>query len=120
MDDNDDVVMVSVSDHETGGLSDSSRLDPAYAWYPFALEKVKHSGEYIAETLRIVYEQPAENIREFVRDTVLVNWLGITKPGEADLAFLSDSNNSDMELEYKIGEITTIKANLGWYLPLSN
>jgi alkaline phosphatase len=33
VDGNPDTVMVSVSDHETGGLSDSSRLDPTCTFY---------------------------------------------------------------------------------------
>lgn len=40
VDENQDIVMISVSDHETGGLSDASLYNPEYIWFPKALSGV--------------------------------------------------------------------------------
>lgn len=45
--------MISVSDHETGGIALARQLDPSvyptYAYFPSALENVTHSTIYLGE-----------------------------------------------------------------------
>jgi alkaline phosphatase len=109
-----DTVLISVSDHETGGLSvahQSNSTYPEYQWYPEYILPVRHSGEYIAKQL---LTQTVWDRKTFVTDIVLKQWLGIQNPHPEDIAFLVDPSKSFTELDYHVGKITSDLANLGW------
>lgn len=85
---------------------------PEYNWYPLALKNIKHSGEYIA---RQIITQKALDRKTFVTDIVLKKWLDVLNPLPEDVDFLSNTNKTFTELDYKIGAITSTTAQLGWY-----
>jgi alkaline phosphatase len=109
-----DTVLISVSDHETGGLSVAHQLNstyPEYQWYPEYLLPVRHSGEYIAKQL---LTQKVWDRHTFVTDIVMKQWLGIQNPKPEDVAFLLDPSKTFTELDYHVGKITSDLANVGW------
>jgi alkaline phosphatase len=110
---NPDTIMISVSDHETGGFSVAHQLGsvyPEYNWYPQYVVPVKHSGEYIAQQL---LAQTAFDKKTFVKDIVLKRWLGITNPNPVDIEYLA-SNKTFTEIDFYLGKITSDLAGLGW------
>ncbi|KAI8925546.1 alkaline-phosphatase-like protein [Entophlyctis helioformis] len=109
-----DTVMISVSDHETGGLSVGNQLGPAYPvydWYPQQIINVQHSGEFIARELK-AYTGP--DIQGFVKDTVFGKWLGYANYTSEDVAFLSNTTKLNVDLENYVGTIVSNAAGLGW------
>lgn len=111
VDQNPDTVMISVSDHETGGFTVASSADPQYIWYPEMLAPVKHSGEYIA---REILSTTAANKATHVRNSVLKSYLGISNPDESDILFLSSQTATFEDLDRRIGAISARRANLGF------
>ncbi|KAI8892868.1 alkaline-phosphatase-like protein [Globomyces pollinis-pini] len=110
---NPDVVMISVSDHETGGFSVAHQLGtqyPEYNWFPNELVPVRHSGEYIAQQL---YTQTVLNRKDFIHDIIFKKWLGITKPDPKDIEYLSQ-NLTLSEIDYYVGRVISDRAGLGW------
>ena len=107
-------VMVSVSDHETGGLSAAKQfgsLYPIYAWYPEALVNVTHSGEFISRQIKAY---PDRDLRHFVVETVFKQWLGQTDPSDQDVQFLSDATKSAADIDLYLGTMVSSWAQIGW------
>lgn len=103
IDENPDTVMISVSDHETGGFSVSHQLGseyPIYDWYPEHLVNVKHSGEFIAKNLLAI---SLAKRKKFVLDVVFKEWLSVKEPKEEDVLYLSSAIRTSQEIEYYCG-----------------
>eukprot|EP00842_Homolaphlyctis_polyrhiza_P000766 jgi/Hompol1/1690/HPOL_001422-RA len=114
VDSNPDTVLISVSDHETGGLSVGHQLGPLYPiyeWFPEALTGVKHSAEFMARQIK---EYKGPNIGEFITGTVFAQWLNNTDPNPEDVALLSDATQSIEALENYIGTMVSNWASIGW------
>jgi alkaline phosphatase len=112
VDDNPSTVMISVSDHETGGLALGHQLGdtyPEYKWEPSVIVPVKHSGEYMAQA--ILAQSPASRA-SFIKETVFKNWLNITDYTPNDLAILG--NSSSVKIDYHLGQMVSNRAGLGW------
>src|SRR3569623_658329 len=79
-------VMVSTSDHETGGLAAARQLGPEYPkylWLPGVLGNAKHSAEYVDAKLTeyasgVGADAKDSDKREYIRDTLLKEYLGVT------------------------------------------
>ncbi|KNC52584.1 alkaline phosphatase [Thecamonas trahens ATCC 50062] len=105
-------VVVSTSDHETGGLT-LARTKPVlgrdtypYVWYPKVLARANHSAEYLAHELQA-------NASMSLVDTVVVNY-GI-EPTPAELATLEAARiNGTTPLTYALSEFISYHANVGW------
>ncbi|KAJ3310583.1 hypothetical protein HDV04_004927 [Boothiomyces sp. JEL0838] len=118
---NPDTVMISVSDHETGGFSVGHQLGAAYPgnenltveylWYPEQLTTVLHSGEYIAKQL---LTQTVLTRKDFIQDIIFKKWMGIASPSVDDVNYLLNTSITATEIEYKIGQIKSDLAGLGW------
>ena len=78
-------VMISVSDHETGGLALARQLDvhqyPEYLWYPDVLANASHSTFWLAS--QVEHGAPRTKLLEVVQ-----SGLAITDPTEAELSVL--------------------------------
>ncbi|TKA75080.1 hypothetical protein B0A55_05592 [Friedmanniomyces simplex] len=95
-------LMVSTSDHETGGLATARQLHseyPHYHWYPGVLTNVSHSGEYLsreyhahlsslpsASTLSAALAS-SENTKTYLT-TLIADSLGIHDPSDQELDLL--------------------------------
>ncbi|KAL7331534.1 vacuolar alkaline phosphatase [Mucor circinelloides] len=109
VDEHPDTIMISTSDHETGGLSlarQVAKAYPEYLWYPDVLTKVKSS----TIKLESLINQQSTLTREFIVDTVLKGNLGITDATEKEIKQLMKKSNLDKYL----ADMVSIRAQLGW------
>lgn len=114
-----DTLLISTSDHETGGLSVAVQMGetyPIYAWAPLALSTVQKSAEYIAKSLLNL--NPIIDRKDFINSVIFRNWLGVEKddiPYFDDYAqYLTNPNLTQTQIEYKIGQLSSSRALVGW------
>ncbi|KAJ3293977.1 vacuolar alkaline phosphatase [Borealophlyctis nickersoniae] len=110
----ENTVMISVSDHETGGLSvarQNTDVYPEYLWHPEALRDVKNSTERIGP---IIEGYKGSDKRNFVVNTVLNNWLDIKNASEVDIDYLVTPGRPMWDLVNRLGLLVSKRAQLGW------
>ncbi|KAJ2813746.1 vacuolar alkaline phosphatase, partial [Coemansia sp. 'formosensis'] len=111
-----DTVLISVSDHETGGFSTAKQLTPdypEYLWNPRALEHVRHSIEYISYKLLAQPAADPEARYTFVRDTVLADWLGVKDAKHAEIVAVAQETES-IRLRQLLSDVISNRAQVGW------
>ena len=109
-------VMISVSDHETGGLSLGYQLPglvyPEYAWYPDALTNATRTSVKVA---RHINAQAAtidiEDIRRLLKDE-----LGVSDPSDAELnSVIAQKDDTTLWfLDHVLSRLTSARAQVGW------
>ncbi|KAJ2764784.1 vacuolar alkaline phosphatase [Coemansia nantahalensis] len=110
-----DTVLISVSDHETGGFSAAKQLGPAYPeykWRPEALEAATHSIEYISSQL---LPGPADSGARYalVRDTVFPKWLGIADATHDEILAVAREADAT-QLRQLLSTAISDRAQVGW------
>ncbi|KAJ1860468.1 vacuolar alkaline phosphatase [Coemansia sp. RSA 2703] len=117
IDENPDTVLISVSDHETGGFSVAKQLTPEYPdylWKPEVLKPVRHSIEYISFEL---LGQPAGDSQgskyKFVRDTVFPDWMGIKDASHEEIMAVTSETDS-VRLRQLLSNAISNRAQIGW------
>src|SRR5579862_3124008 len=75
-------VVISTSDHETGGISVGRQINssyPEYVWFPEVLANVSHSTEFlglqVASTARLDVDELS--VRKYIEETIIKEGLGI-------------------------------------------
>ncbi|KAJ1667798.1 vacuolar alkaline phosphatase [Coemansia sp. RSA 1813] len=121
VDKNPDTVLISVSDHETGGFSVAKQLTseyPEYLWNPYALEPVKHSIEYIS--YQLLPHQPDtsagngdDDRYKMVRDKVFSEWMGINDATHEEILAVARETDS-VNLRQLLSNAISNRAQLGW------
>ncbi|CAL9731268.1 repressible alkaline phosphatase [Monosporozyma unispora] len=124
--DNTDVetILISTSDHETGGLTVARQVTkeyPEYIWLPQVLANSSHSGEYtknkIIEFSRNLKDDDVEdNIKEiikFIKKEILERDLGILDYSQEDVEFLARAKTADV-IQDKINDMISFRAQIGW------
>ena len=114
-----DTLLISTSDHETGGLSVAVQMGetyPIYAWAPLALSNVQKSAEYIAKSLLNL--NPIIDRKEFINSVIFRNWLGVEREDipyfDEYALYLTNPNLTQTQIEYKIGQLSSSRALVGW------
>jgi len=108
-------VMVSTSDHETGGLAVARQLHadyPEYVWYPSPLANASHSAERLAleyATYLLSSPSEAEN-REFVQASIR-NGLGIHDYTDDEVAALVRDPSLAL---YQYADMLSRRSQTGW------
>ncbi|KAJ1725114.1 vacuolar alkaline phosphatase [Coemansia erecta] len=117
VDENPDTVLISVSDHETGGFSVAKQLTPEYPdylWKPEVLKPVRHSIEFISAQL---LGQPAGDSQgtkyKFVRDTVFPDWMGVKDASHEEIMAVSLETDS-VRLRQLLSNAISDRAQIGW------
>ncbi|KAJ3077295.1 hypothetical protein HDU98_004257 [Podochytrium sp. JEL0797] len=108
-------IMISTSDHETGGLSVAHQMGtgyPDYAWYPSALVPVQNSTEVLGPFLSNFPNTAA--FPAFVSETVVPKWLGISDASSTEMEFLTVPNRTSKEYADFIAHMVSDRAGLGW------
>eukprot|EP00732_Lithocolla_globosa_P002999 Lithocolla_globosa_v1_NODE_2210_length_2108_cov_17.727228.p1 type:complete len:499 gc:universal NODE_2210_length_2108_cov_17.727228:2064-568(-) len=122
VDSHPDTVLISVSDHETGGLSIGFQGDPLlypdYIWHPEVVERVKVSTEFLATQLIIwSVQNPIEMAPEHV-EKVISDQLGIYDMTEEEISILIDLlynfDNPAVQVVYQLGDLVNSRALIGW------
>ncbi|XBW35822.1 hypothetical protein QEN19_001395 [Hanseniaspora menglaensis] len=111
----EDFIMFSTSDHETGGMTLSRQLDsnyPDYVWFPEVIHKVKHSGQYM--TKKLLTE---ENIdKDYIETKVMAEWMGIedyTKQNVKEILTLIQQKDAGSLQDY-INNLVSTRARIGF------
>jgi alkaline phosphatase len=110
----ENIVMISVSDHETGGLSvgyQSSSAYPEYIWFPKKLSTIKKSAYMIG---KFMHDEKKWNDREFIVETLFADWLGISDPSAEEIDFCMNPSHTISDFEYTLGHFVSKRAGLGW------
>ncbi|OJK03120.1 hypothetical protein ASPACDRAFT_76194 [Aspergillus aculeatus ATCC 16872] len=110
-------VVVSTSDHETGGLAAARQLHasyPDYKWLPGVLANASHSSEYVNKKLQdfIAKESDSSAQKKFVRK-LLEKDLGITDATEEEIWAVLDPD-SPITPQYVFADIVSRRAQIGW------
>lgn len=114
-------VLVSTSDHETGGLAAARQLHksyPEYKWLPSVLANANNSVEYVSgkfhEYLQDRGREDSESKqREYVVKNLLEKGLGVTDPADWEVDALLDAD-SEWPPSYVFADIISRRAQIGW------
>lgn len=109
-----DTVMISVSDHETGGLSLGVQLDPnvypEYRWFPDVIFNATHSTSWLGRKLASV----ADPSDEYIKREILEKGLGIADVGKEEMKKLKDGSGNAYRNERLLADMISRRAQLGW------
>lgn len=118
-------VMVSTSDHETGGLATARQLHetyPDYLWYPGVLANASHSAEFAShrwfdhknsKSKRVIsgkIDTEREDDRVFLTDLVR-EYLGIHDTSNAEIEAIIDQ---EAPASYIFADMISRRAQIGW------
>ncbi len=113
-----ETVILSTSDHETGGLVTARQVTenyPDYIWYPEILRKVQHSCEYLAKKLIQQKQSDSKHaLAKFIEKEIVEQGLGIedyTKDDIDEIASLIDTPGKLMD---KLNNMVSVRAQIGW------
>ncbi|GMG18329.1 unnamed protein product [[Candida] boidinii] len=119
--DNSDVetIIISTSDHETGGLSVSRQVSesyPDYIWKPEVLNNCINSGEYVANLLNNftpgrTTDKDNFELKKFIKNEILENSLKIYDYTEEDINNLIKFKSNSL---YYINDMVSKRAQIGW------
>lgn len=113
-------VLVSTSDHETGGLAAARQLHktyPDYLWYPGVLANTSHSSEYANAKLQeytsgVGKHDKGSKQREYIRN-MLDKDLGIEDASDEEVDMLLHSD-PEVPSSYVFADMISRRAQIGW------
>ncbi|KAI5289149.1 hypothetical protein KEM54_004321 [Ascosphaera aggregata] len=116
-------IVVSTSDHETGGLSLARQLTevyPEYRWYPEVLAKANYSSEFLAVRIEEILENSHNTtvgspIKAHIKHELIEKGLGITDITDSEIEKLVksyDDPNTPPNLIF--ADIISRRAQVGW------
>ncbi|KAK6349007.1 hypothetical protein TWF730_009767 [Orbilia blumenaviensis] len=111
-----ETIVISTSDHETGGLSTARQLHdtyPDYLWYPSVLANASHSAEYIAKLLADFPEPGKMKITEYIKDELLP-LQKITDADDEEIAKLVKAKTDGLSTAYIWSDMISRRAQIGW------
>ncbi|KAJ2159655.1 vacuolar alkaline phosphatase [Coemansia sp. RSA 552] len=102
-----DTLLVSTSDHETGGLA--LGIDPDYIWHPSVLRSVHRSADRLCAELRQV-----DDVEDYISTTVMP-LLGIHNATNAEITRIADAVDSGAKpCKRAVGGVVSNRAHIGW------
>ena len=112
-------VLVSTSDHETGGLAIARQLHesyPEYKWYPGVLANATHSSEHLEKALNKYLhgegsKDDKSSKRSYIRSNIIEKGLGIYDATDEELGKLVDAVGSP---SYVMADMISRRAQIGW------
>ncbi|PYH90047.1 alkaline phosphatase [Aspergillus ellipticus CBS 707.79] len=110
-------VVVSTSDHETGGLAAARQLHaeyPDYKWLPSVLANASHSSEFVKKKLNEYFAvESSDSARRKYVQKLLEEDLGITDATSQEVFAVLDPN-SPYDTQYVLADIVSRRAQIGW------
>lgn len=114
-------VLVSTSDHETGGLAAARQLHksyPDYLWLPSVLADANHSSEYAAAKLSGYYsgegkDKDESQKKEYIRQVLLEKDLGISDSTDEEVKKILHPESGD-NAQYIFADMISRRAQIGW------
>ena len=111
--------VISLADHETGGLTlgmQHSNEDFAdYMWNPEVIWRVQHSSYFLSHMLQRQYAEIAGKMgmEQYLKDSFFPKFLGITHPSNEEIQALLDAPTA-LAREFVINKIVNRRARVGW------
>ncbi|KAG2733939.1 hypothetical protein G9P44_003464 [Scheffersomyces stipitis] len=113
-----ETVVISTSDHETGGLVTARQVTenyPDYLWYPEVLLKSSHSGDFLAHKIVSFKDKnDLKALEKFVTKEVLEKDMGITSYTKEEVKQIIDKRNDQGRLLYVLNNILSLRSQTGW------
>lgn len=110
-----ETIVVSTSDHETGGLAVGRQLTsayPEYLWHPQVLANASHSGEYLAKQLKNYNDNGDQpKLKEYIKEEIFEKGLGILNYDENELDDVVNNKNSASN---SLVEMVSKRSQTGW------
>lgn len=113
-------VLVSTSDHETGGLATARQLHdeyPIYRWFPNMLANASHSAENLAYQLRDHKAKSGKLSREdlgsYIKEKLVEQGLGVYDATDDEISRLVE-NSDPWPASYIFADIISRRAQVGW------
>jgi alkaline phosphatase len=114
-------VLVSTSDHETGGVAAARQLHasyPEYKWLPGVLAKASHSSEYLNKKLNDYLNgkgqlQNNDTQKAYVRDQFVRKGLGIDDATDEEIDRLLHADEVS-PAAYHFADMISRRAQVGW------
>jgi alkaline phosphatase len=104
-------LVVSVSDHETGGMS--LGRDGVYAWDPAVLGRVQASHGTILRQARTPVNVDGDTIQT-IRPNVIREWTGIDALTDDEIAQFRTQVDDPGALNFTLAEVVSRRARVGW------
>jgi len=129
VDENPNTLLVSVSDHETGGLAlgyQPTKVYPKYIWYPEVISNVQKSTNQVALEIEEILksgkndsgreEDDDNNIIYDLATNIIYEKMGIDDITEEELKFIveSDVGRETMELANYLAKMISHRAKIAW------
>lgn len=116
-----ETVIISTSDHETGGLVTARQVSPSYPdylWYPNVLLNSSHSGEYLTKkilTKKQTKELSPESFLSFIEKEIVQEDMGINDYTSKEIAEIQVSADASAEkLLYYLNNMISVRSQTGW------
>ncbi|KAG2185611.1 hypothetical protein INT44_002404 [Umbelopsis vinacea] len=116
VDANPGTVVVSTSDHETGGFTLGRQTTPdypEYKWEPAVIKRVKRSAESLARQL--IAQKSFKP--DYIKDYIIKESLGITDATDSEIAYLEkwqEKNLTSSNIEEHLANMVSVRALIGW------
>lgn len=110
-----ETVLISTSDHETGGLVTSRQVTedyPDYLWYPEVLANSSHSGEYI-RSLVINFNGSKDDKTKYIKKEIVEKILGINDYTNDEISQLVNEKDAN-KVQDIINRMISVRAQIGW------
>ncbi|CAB4255058.1 similar to Saccharomyces cerevisiae YDR481C PHO8 Repressible vacuolar alkaline phosphatase [Maudiozyma barnettii] len=110
-----ETVLISTSDHETGGLVTARQVTesyPDYVWFPQVLANSTHSGEHLKSLINN-FKGKKEEKTEFVKHEIMENHLGINDYTEHEIKSLVSETDAN-KIQDLINIMVSFRAQVGW------
>lgn len=117
-----ETILISTSDHETGGLTVARQVTreyPEYIWLPEVLANSTHSGEYVKQKILNFYkslndDDDKESAKiDFIKREILENDLGIFDYTDDDIEYLVNAKTGYL-VQDKVNDMISFRAQIGW------
>lgn len=109
----EDTIIISVADHETGGIS--LAYDDQESWLPDVLMTKKHSSEYLVKQLTALNETEADNatITTSILD-FFANEMSIDDVKEEESYKILNELRADGDVTHAVSKVTSDRAVIGY------
>lgn len=119
VDENPNTVVISTSDHETGGFTAGRQIGedyPEYKWNPDVIRRVHNSSEALADAWNNAIESKTAS-QHYLKKVLIESGLGIEDATDEEIQRLKDwksSGKTVIDLSYIFADMVSRRALIGW------
>lgn len=119
IDENPETVLISTSDHETGGFTAGRQVGedyPEYLWYPEVVSRAQNSTEVLALAWSAALQSGVQNSQDYLRNVLIKTGLGIDDATDEEIEKLNGwqyTNKTVEELSWVFSDMISRRALIG-------